>query len=197
MDFNFTPEQVAFRQEVKDFIAKEIPPEFEAGVGGHVESDADWKFARSITKKLSQKGWLNIAWPEQYGGKDAHMFSVIINDEFNYRGAPGLDFGGIGMLAPALMAHGNEEQKKEHLGRIARGEVIWCQGWSEPGAGSDLPAMTTKAVEDGDRRSGPAWRTTPTGASSWLRRIRTRCPSTGASPSSWSTSRRPASPSTR
>ena len=150
MDFNFTPEQEAFRQEVRDFIANEIPPEFEAGVGGHVESEADWKFARSITKKLSDKGWLNIAWPKEYGGKDEHMFSVIINEEMNYRGAPGLDFGGIGMLAPALMAHGNEEQKKEHLGRIARGEVVWCQGWSEPGAGSDLPAMTTRAVEDGD-----------------------------------------------
>jgi alkylation response protein AidB-like acyl-CoA dehydrogenase len=68
----------------------------------------------------------------------------------NYWGAPGLDFGGVGMLAPALMKHGSEEQKQEHLPKIGRGEVVWCQGWSEPEAGSDLPNLKTRAVEDGD-----------------------------------------------
>jgi alkylation response protein AidB-like acyl-CoA dehydrogenase len=115
-----------------------------------VETDEEWKVARAITKKLSAKGWLNIAWPKEYGGQDEHMLSVIINEEMNYHCAPGLDFGGIGMLAPALMAHGNEEQKKEHLTKIAAGDVVWCQGWSEPEAGSDLPNMQTRAVEDGD-----------------------------------------------
>jgi alkylation response protein AidB-like acyl-CoA dehydrogenase len=150
MDFSFTPEQEKFRQELQDFIAKELPPGFETGVGGHVETDEEWKVARAITKKLSAKGWLNIAWPKEYGGQDEHMLSVIINEEMNYHCAPGLDFGGIGMLAPALMAHGNEEQKKEHLTKIAAGDVVWCQGWSEPEAGSDLPNMQTRAVEDGD-----------------------------------------------
>jgi alkylation response protein AidB-like acyl-CoA dehydrogenase len=150
MDFSFTPEQYKFRQELQDFIAKELPPGFETGVGGHVETDEEWKVARAITKKLSAKGWLNIAWPKEYGGQDEHMLSVIINEEMNYHCAPGLDFGGIGMLAPALMAHGNEEQKKEHLTKIAAGDVVWCQGWSEPEAGSDLPNMQTRAVEDGD-----------------------------------------------
>jgi alkylation response protein AidB-like acyl-CoA dehydrogenase len=150
MDFSFTPEQEAFRQEVRDFIKKELPPGFEAGVGGHVESDEEWQLARSMTKKLSQKGWLNIAWPKEYGGQNNHMFSVILNEEMNYWCSPGLDFGGVGMLAPALMAHGNEEQKKEHLAKIAAGDVVWCQGWSEPEAGSDLPNLKTRAVEDGD-----------------------------------------------
>ncbi len=150
MDFSFTPEQDKFRQELRDFIAEELPPGFETGVGGHVETDEEWKVARGITKKLSAKGWLNIAWPKEYGGQDEHMLSVIINEEMNYRCAPGLDFGGVGMLAPALMVYGNEEQKKEHLTKIAAGDVVWCQGWSEPEAGSDLPNMQTRAVEDGD-----------------------------------------------
>lgn len=150
MDFSFTPEQEKFRQELRDFIAEELPPGFETGVGGHVETDEEWKVARAITKKLSAKGWLNIAWPKEYGGQDKHMLSVIINEEMNYHCAPGLDFGGVGMLAPALMVYGNEEQKKEHLTKIAAGDVVWCQGWSEPEAGSDLPNMQTRAVEDGD-----------------------------------------------
>ncbi|NOQ43410.1 MAG: acyl-CoA dehydrogenase [Dehalococcoidia bacterium] len=150
MDFSFTPEQEKFRQELRDFIAKELPPGLETGVGGHVETDEEWKVARAITKKLSAKGWLNIAWPKEYGGQDKHMLSVIINEEMNYHCAPGLDFGGVGMLAPALMVYGNEEQKKEHLTKIAAGDVVWCQGWSEPEAGSDLPNMQTRAVEDGD-----------------------------------------------
>ena len=150
MDFSFTPEQEKFRQELRDFIAKELPPGLETGVGGHVETDEEWKVARAMTKKLSAKGWLNIAWPKEYGGQDKHMLSVIINEEMNYHCAPGLDFGGVGMLAPALMVYGNEEQKKEHLTKIAAGDVVWCQGWSEPEAGSDLPNLQTRAVEDGD-----------------------------------------------
>ncbi len=150
MDFSFTPEQEKFRQELRDFIAKELPPGLETGVGGHVETDEEWKVARAITKKLSAKGWLNIAWPKEYGGQGEHMLSVIINEEMNYHCAPGLDFGGVGMLAPALMVYGNEEQKKEHLTKIAAGDVVWCQGWSEPEAGSDLPNLQTRAVEDGD-----------------------------------------------
>jgi len=150
MDFSFTPEQEKFRQEIREFVNKELPPGFETGVGGHVETDEEWVVARAMTKKLAAKGWLNIGWPKEYDGQDEHMLSVILNEEMNYMCAPGLDFGGVGMLAPALMKHGTEEQKKEHLGRIGRGEVVWCQGWSEPEAGSDLPNLKTKAVEDGN-----------------------------------------------
>ena len=150
MDFSFTPEQEKFRREIRDFIKQELPPGFEAGVGGHVETDEDWQVARSMTRKLAKKGWLNIGWPKEYGGQDEHMLSVILNEEMNYYGAPGVDFGGVGMLAPALMTHGNEEQKKEHLSKIATGDVVWCQGWSEPEAGSDLPNLKTRAVDDGD-----------------------------------------------
>ena len=150
MDFSFSPDEERFRQEVRDFIAKEVPPGFEAGVGGEVETDEEWQVARQITKKLAAKGWLSLAWPKEYGGQAAHMKSVILSEEMNYARAPGLDYGGVGILAPALMFHGNEEQKKRFLPGIASGEVAWCQGWSEPGAGSDLPSLTTRAVEDGD-----------------------------------------------
>ena len=73
MDFSFTPEQEKFRQELHDFIAKELPPGFETGVGGHVETDEEWKVARAITNKLSAKGWLNIAWPKEYEIGRAHV----------------------------------------------------------------------------------------------------------------------------
>ena len=150
MDFSFSPDEERFRQEVQDFVAQEVPPGLETGVGGFVESEDEWQFVRGMTKKLAAKGWLSMAWPEEYGGQDAHMKSVILSEEMNYLGAPGLDFGGVGMLAPALMAYGTEEQKKRFLPGIASGDVLWCQGWSEPGAGSDLPSLTTRAVEDGD-----------------------------------------------
>jgi len=150
MDFSFSLDEKKFRQEVRDFVAREVPPGLETGVGGFVESEDEWQFARGMTQKLAAKGWLSMAWPKEYGGQDAHMKSVILNEEMNYLGAPGLDFGGVGMLAPALMSHGTEEQKKLFLPGIASGDVLWCQGWSEPGAGSDLPSLTTRAVEDGD-----------------------------------------------
>ena len=150
MDFSFSPDEERFRQEVRDFVAQELPPGFEAGVGGEVETEEEWQVAREMTKKLAAKGWLSLAWPKEYGGQEAHMKSVILSEEINYFGAPGLDFGGVGLLAPALMSHGSEEQKKRFLPGIASGEVTWCQGWSEPGAGSDLPSLTTRAVEDGD-----------------------------------------------
>jgi len=150
MDFSFTPEQERFQQEIRDFVAKELPPGFRTGVGGSVETDEEWEVSRAMTKKMAAKGWLSMAWPKEFGGQDEHMLSVILMDELNYLSAPGMDIGAIGILAPALMFHGNEEQKQEHLPKIASGERLWCQGWSEPGAGSDLPSMTTRAVEDGD-----------------------------------------------
>ena len=78
------------------------------------------------------------------------MTQLIFNEEWEYRGAPGLDSFGLNLLGPTLMVHGTEEQKRAYLGDIARGEVVWCQGFSEPGSGSDLASLQTRAVEDGD-----------------------------------------------
>lgn len=150
MNFVFTPDEDAFRKEVCDFVKSELPPGFQAGVGGHVETDEQWAVARGVTKKLAERGWLSMAWPKEYGGQDAHMKTVILMEEMNYWEAPGHDIAGVSMLAPALMAHGTEEQKRRYLPDIASGDIVWCQGWSEPGAGSDLPSLITRAVDAGD-----------------------------------------------
>jgi alkylation response protein AidB-like acyl-CoA dehydrogenase len=90
-------------------------------------------------------------WPEEYGGQDASAVkSAIFNEEIAYQRAPGRDIFGVRMLGPTLMIHGSEEQKKTHLPPVARGEVQWCQGYSEPESGSDLASLSTRAVRDGD-----------------------------------------------
>ncbi|MFQ5934415.1 MAG: acyl-CoA dehydrogenase family protein [Dehalococcoidia bacterium] len=148
MRFAFTPEEEAFREEVREFIRTELPPDYENVVGGTSES---WEIETSTRKKLADKGWLTMSWPKEYGGQNAPvMKQVIFRDEWSYAHAPGWDGEGIGFIGPAIMVHGTEEQKIQHIGGIARGEVIWCQGYSEPEAGSDLGSLKTRAEEDGD-----------------------------------------------
>ena len=104
-----------------------------------------------MRKKLAEKGWLTMAWPEEYGGQSAsHMMQVIFSEEMSYNRAPGRDVFGTRMMAPTLMIHGTEEQKKQFLPPVSRGDVQWCQGYSEPESGSDLASLQTRAVEDGD-----------------------------------------------
>jgi alkylation response protein AidB-like acyl-CoA dehydrogenase len=146
--FAFTSEQEAFREEVKEFIRTELPDGYEDAVGG---TDEWWENETTTRKKLADKGWLTMAWPKEYGGLDAPiMQQVVFNDEWAYAHAPGWDGEGIGYIGPAIMVHGTEDQKKTHIGGIARGEVVWCQGYSEPEAGSDLASLQTRAVDKGD-----------------------------------------------
>lgn len=92
-----------------------------------------------------------MAWPEEYGGKGvSHMMQVVFAEEMSYNRAPGRDVFGTRMMAPTLMIHGTEEQKREFLPPVSKGEVQWCQGYSEPESGSDLASLQTRAVEDGD-----------------------------------------------
>mgnify|MGYP003311293567 FL=1 len=92
-----------------------------------------------------------MAWPEEYGGQNAsHMMQVIFAEEMSYNRAPGRDIFGTRMMAPTLMIHGTEEQKREFLPPVSKGEVQWCQGYSEPESGSDLASLQTRAGEDGD-----------------------------------------------
>jgi alkylation response protein AidB-like acyl-CoA dehydrogenase len=154
MDFSFTPEQEAFRSEVREFIEKEFPPErrgmyrdFLSMFGGGTEQ---WNFSREMAKKLGAKGWLSIAWPKEYGGRDSPTLQHILVEELAYHKCPGWDTVGIGMLAPMLFMSGNEEQKKRFLPPMARGEVAWCELLSERDAGSDLAALQTRAVEKDD-----------------------------------------------
>lgn len=149
MDFAFTAEDEAFRAEVRDFILSNW------GVGdtvGGIAAEDEETFARGriFAKRLQERGWLTLAWPKEFGGQGAsHVHQLIFNEESAYYGAPAAG-SGIGFIGPAIMVHGTEEQKQRFLPPIARAEVTWCQGFSEPGAGSDLASLQTRAVLDGD-----------------------------------------------
>ena len=149
MDFQFNPEDDAFRRAVVDFIKQELPDNWEGG-GRYPEED-DWDFAVQLRKKMAGKGWLTMHWPEEYGGQNASAIrSAIFSEELTYHRAPGRDIFGVRMLGPTLMIYGSEEQKRAHLPPVARGEIQWCQGYSEPESGSDLASLATRAVLDGD-----------------------------------------------
>ena len=143
MQFRFPPEEEAFREEIRTFLRAELPEQRPDGI------DA-WKFSRAFIKKLAERGWLTLAWPKEWGGGAApHLRQLVFNEEMAYWEAPGTDLG-VDRVGPTIMLHGTEQQKQQHLPVIARGDEIWCQGFSEPGAGSDLASLQTRAVEDGD-----------------------------------------------
>ena len=149
MDFNFSPDDQAFRRELRQFVQDFLPEDWEGG--GRWPEEWDWDVTQDMRRKLAQKGWLTMHWPSEYGGQDASpVRSAIYNEELAYARAPGRDIFGVRMLGPTLMIHGSEEQKQVHLPPIARGEVQWCQGYSEPESGSDLASLSTRAVRDGD-----------------------------------------------
>ena len=149
MEFKFTEEDDAFRVELRAFMKAELPDPWE-GAGRYPEED-DWDLNVAVRQKMAEKGWLTMHWPEEYGGQNASpVKSAIFNEEIAYMRAPGRDIFGVRMLGPTLMIHGTEEQKKTHLTPVARGEVQWCQGYSEPESGSDLASLSTRAVRDGD-----------------------------------------------
>jgi alkylation response protein AidB-like acyl-CoA dehydrogenase len=148
MEFAFTPEQEAFRDQVRSFIKESwTPPPPTARAGDDVTNAAE----RDYEKRLVSKGWLTMAWPKEYGGLAAsHLEQLIFREESAYAGAPGGGGQGISMVGPCLMVHGTDAQKREHLPRIASAEVLWGQGFSEPGSGSDLASLQTRALRDGD-----------------------------------------------
>jgi alkylation response protein AidB-like acyl-CoA dehydrogenase len=159
MDFNDTAEEQAFRNEVRGFLKGELPERFKgvaaAGMMGGGEGGGDvrsrFEELKEWRDKLSKKGWIAPAWPKEYGGAGLGvMEQFIMNEEFAEARAPMVGGMGTSMIGPTLIIHGTEEQKKEHLSRILTGEVQWCQGFSEPGSGSDLASLQTRAVRDGD-----------------------------------------------
>ena len=161
MDFNFSTEDEQFRQDLRTFLATELPDTWEGG-GRYPEED-DWDLTRVVRRKMADRGWLTMHWPEEYGGQGASpVKSAIFNEEIAYLRAPGRDIFGVRMLGPTLMIHGSEEQKRTHLPPVARGEVQWCQGYSEPESGSDLASLSTRAIRDGDDlviNGGKIWTT--------------------------------------
>ncbi len=155
MDFQDTPEEAAFRAEVRAFLdqhAKLRTSSTESAYEG-ARTDAERvAIAKRWQATLAEHGWACIAWPQEYGGRGATPIqSVIWNQEVSRYVTPdGLFIIGQGMCAPTLMAYGTEAQKQHHLPRIASGEEVWCQLFSEPVAGSDLAGIKTRAVQDGD-----------------------------------------------
>jgi len=147
MDFESPPELEEFRNEVKQFIRDDIPADWKGK--DDLEGD-DPAAAQAIRKKLAAKGWLTLAWPKEYGGMEApHFQQMVFNEEMSYNRIPATD-NSVTMLGPILMLEGTEEQKTTFLPRIANAEMRWAQGYSEPGSGSDLASLQTRAVEDGD-----------------------------------------------
>ena len=153
MDFRFAPEDEAFREEIRAFVRAELPD----GYGAAAYNDREdaprehGEAARAFQRKLAEKGWLTLAWPTEHGGLGAGpMQQLVYNEEMSALRAPGFGGTGVAMVGPTLMLHGTEEQRARFLKPIARAEMSWCQGFSEPGSGSDLASLQTRAVQDGD-----------------------------------------------
>jgi len=149
MDLSFSPEDLAFQAEVRAFLKAELSPALADKV----------RHNKTLTKEdmvgwhatLNKRGWLAQDWPKQYGGADwTPVQQQIFDDEASAAGAPRIIPFGLKMLAPVLMKFGSEAQKAHYLPRILDGTDWWCQGYSEPGAGSDLASLKTRAVRDGD-----------------------------------------------
>ena len=149
MDLNYSPEELAFRDEVRAWLAQNLPAELRDKVARYEELSRDdllrWH------RILAKKGWIAPAWPKEWGGTGWNVVQrYIFEEELGYAGAPTLPPFGVTMCAPVLLRFGSEAQKKRFLPRIYSGEDFWCQGYSEPGSGSDLASLKTKAVRKGD-----------------------------------------------
>lgn len=148
MDLTFSDSELAFRDELRTWLAEHPPPP-EPTEGG---DEAGFAWRRDWQRTLSEAGWVAPAWPAEYGGRGATLSeSAIYFEEFGRARVP-LPANVLGILlgGPTLMVWGTPEQKERYLPPILTGEEIWCQGFSEPGAGSDLASLQTKAVKDGD-----------------------------------------------
>ncbi|HET7421076.1 MAG TPA: acyl-CoA dehydrogenase family protein [Candidatus Dormibacteraeota bacterium] len=152
MDLGFTPEEEAFRHEVRTWLESNLPAEWRHdGTGGYREEE-ETEIQRQWQRRLYEGGWLKLGWPEEAGGRGATpVMQAIYQEELATAGAPGiLGRLGVSLLAPTLVVHGSDWQKQQYVEKILSGELIFCQGFSEPDAGSDLAGLRTKA----ERRDG-------------------------------------------
>ncbi len=152
MDFHFSEEEERFRRELRDFLAGRLPADW---------SDRSFLLAQdaperdelggALARELGERRWLALAWPERYGGSGAsYLQQAVYSEELAYQAAPTNSAAGVQWVGPAIMRFGDEAQRERYLPSIARGEESWCTLYSEPGAGSDLAAIQTRAVRDGD-----------------------------------------------
>lgn len=151
MDLNFSADEERFRQRVQKFLRENLPPGWGQGVGrpagmSQIDFLKDWQ------RRLYENGFLGMAWPKEYGGQGASQVEMaIFNEEMaRFRAPSPLNILGLSMAGPTIITHGTEEQKKRYLPKILSCEEIWCQGFSEPNAGSDLASLKTRAELKGD-----------------------------------------------
>jgi alkylation response protein AidB-like acyl-CoA dehydrogenase len=157
MDFKFSAEDEAFRRELRGWLEKNRPARRPAGEDEIVDfmqegGKDDWKRRLEWHRKMHAGGWVGISWPKEYGGRGATITQQLIyNEEMGRANTPMLVNGlGIMLVGPTIIHWGTEEQKKRYVPKILSGEEIWCQGYSEPGSGSDVASLQTRAIEEGD-----------------------------------------------
>jgi 3-oxocholest-4-en-26-oyl-CoA dehydrogenase alpha subunit len=152
VEFDFSAEEERFRQELRDFLAGRLPADWDeqSFVLAPDAPERD-ELAATLARELGDRRWLALPWPERYGGADAsYLRQLVYNEEIAYHGAPTGSAAGVQWVGPSILRFGDEAQRELYLPRIAAGEDSWCTLYSEPGVGSDLAAIQTRAVRDGD-----------------------------------------------
>jgi alkylation response protein AidB-like acyl-CoA dehydrogenase len=152
MDLNYTEPELAFRDELRAWLHSNIPDDWKSRSASGESMEENFAYLRAWQKKVHEGGWAGVSWPREYGGRGATLIEqVIFHEEMARAAAPPLaNVLGLGLIGPTIIAHGTEEQKQRYLSRILSAEEIWCQGFSEPNAGSDLASLSTEARRDGD-----------------------------------------------
>lgn len=152
MDFSYPAEVERFRDELRTWLSANLTDELRAARRPSARDDATFGKLRAWDATAADAGWGAVSWPREYGGRGATVLEQLVFTEETTRARAPLPLNVIGMnnIAPAIMQYGTEQQKTTLLPRMMRADDIWCQGMSEPEAGSDLAALRTKAVRDGD-----------------------------------------------
>ncbi|OBA57418.1 acyl-CoA dehydrogenase [Mycobacterium sp. 1100029.7] len=151
MDFSYPAEVEQFRTELRDWLSENLTDELVAARRPSGRDDATFEMLRGWSRTMTDAGWAAVSWPREYGGRGATVLEQLVYTEETTRARAPMPLNVIGMnnIAPAIMHYGTEEQKKTLLPRMMRADDIWCQGMSEPEAGSDLASLRTRAVRDG------------------------------------------------
>lgn len=171
MHVRWSEADLRFRDEVRDFLDAELTPEMRRATALMTSVYAPHNLSMEWQKILHERGWVAPAWPVEYGGCGwTAAQRYIFASELAAAGAPPLSPMGIGMCGPVLIGHGTAEQKAHYLPRMLSGEHLWCQGYSEPGSGSDLASLQMSAIEDGDDFvcSGHKLWTTHANVANWI-----------------------------
>ncbi len=152
MDLKPTPAEQQFRDELRAWLKANVPPKFEGDTTTEEGRRAEFEYLRAWQRKVYEGGWAGISWPKEYGGRGATVIEhAIFQEEFALANAPGLiNTLGLAIIGPTIIAAGTEAQKQRFVSKILSAEEIWCQGFSEPNAGSDVASLGTKAILDGD-----------------------------------------------